>query len=221
MARAKKLEQNLILVELIEKWANKYGFRSDPYLQKLSESLITKDKLGLWASVDPLELLPEPQSKSGDKYRRIAKICTLWRNALVFAPVAFTWLAVGRATAAFQIYTDENINATVNFLQFWQNGYGVLDEKWRIGTVAATDAGIVFVVILLTILITFSSSKAREISQLEQEVMKKERTMLALAIKEYLFTKQNISRLTLNQGVATAIENLVEATEKLKYRRRR
>jgi hypothetical protein len=35
-----------------------------------------------------------------------------------------------------------------------------------------------------------------------------------------LYSKQTISRLTLNQGIATAIENLVEVTEKLKRRRK-
>jgi hypothetical protein len=140
---------------------------------------------------------------------------------LVFAPVAFTWLAVGRATAAFQIYTEKNLNATVNFLQFWQNGYGELDEKWRIGTVAATDAIIVFIVIFLTLGVTFFSAKAQELTIVDEKFLVDERSELAIAIKEYLFTKQSLSKLTLNQGVASAIENLVEATEKLKRGRRR
>jgi len=38
---------------------------------------------------------------------------------------------------------------------------------------------------------------------------------LGLAIKEYLYTKQTLTRATLNAGVATAIENLVLATENL------
>ena len=146
---------------------------------------------------------------------------TLWRNALVFAPVAFTWLAVGQATSAFQIYTEQNINATVNFLQFWQNGYNLLDEKWRIGTVAITDATLVFIVIALTISITYLSAKSRELNFEEDKELTQERLQIAIAIKEYLHTKQTINKLSLNQGVATAIENLVEATERLKGRRKR
>ena len=221
MARVKKLEKNVILAELIERWARKYGFLTEPYVKKLIESLITKENLAMLASLNPFEQLPYPVSAAGSRYRRLSKIFTLWRNALVFAPVAFTWLAVGRATAAFQIYTEKNLNATVNFLQFWQNGYGELDEKWRIGTVAATDAIIVFIVIFLTLGVTFFSAKAQDLTIVDEKFLADERSELAIAIKEYLFTKQSLSKLTLNQGVASAIENLVEATEKLKRGRRR
>lgn len=221
MARVKKLEKNIILAELLERWARKYGFLNEPYVKKTIESLISKENLAMLATLNPFEQLPYPQSVAATQYRRITRVFTLWRNALVFAPVAFTWLAVGRATAAFQVYTEKNLNATVNFLQFWQNGYGELDEKWRIGTVAATDAAIVFIVIFLTLGVTFFSVKARDLTVADEKLISNERTELALALKEYLFTKQSISKLTLNQGVATAIENLVEATEKLKRRRRR
>jgi hypothetical protein len=55
----------------------------------------------------------------------------------------------------------------------------------------------------------------------EEKQLTQDRLQIAIAIKEYLYTKQTISKLSLNQGVATAIENLVEATENLKGRRKR
>jgi hypothetical protein len=221
MARVKKVEKNLILAELIEKWARKNNCINDAYVSNLLASLVKNENLAMWASTDPFDLLPNPEIKRGSNLKRIAKTLTLWRNALVFAPVAFTWLAVGQATSAFQTYTDQNINATVNFLQFWQNGYGILDEKWRIGTVAITDAILVFIVIALTISITYLASKSRELNVEEEKQLNQERLQIAIAIKEYLHTKQVITKLSLNQGVATAIENLVAATERLKGRRRR
>lgn len=221
MARAKKLEKNIILAELVEKWARKHNLITDGYIQQLLKALISKENLAMWATIDPLEVLPYPKVTRDKKIRRIVKNLVLWRNALVFAPVAFTWLAVGQATSAFQKYTEENLTATVNFLQFWQNGYGVLDEKWRIGTVASTDAGIVFIVISLTISLTFLNNKAKELSEADDDVLMIERLQIAIAIKEFLFTKQSPTKLTLNQGVAEAVENLVEITEKLKRRRRR
>lgn len=221
MARVKKLEKNLILAELLEKWARKNNCINDAYVSNLIASLIKNENLAMWATTDPFNLLPYPEIKRGSTLRRVTKTLTLWRNALVFAPVAFTWLAVGQATSAFQIYTDQNINATVNFLQFWQNGYGLLDEKWRIGTVAITDATLVFIVIALTISITYFSAKSRELNFEEEKMVIQDRLQIAIAIKEYLHTKQTISKLSLNQGVATAIENLVEATDRLKRRRKR
>lgn len=221
MARVKKLEKNLILAELLEKWARKNNCINDAYVSNLIASLIKNENLAMWATTDPFNLLPYPEIKRGSTLRRVTKTLTLWRNALVFAPVAFTWLAVGQATSAFQIYTDQNINATVNFLQFWQNGYGLLDEKWRIGTVAITDATLVFIVIALTISITYFSAKSRELNFEEEKMVIQDRLHVAIAIKEYLHTKQTISKLSLNQGVATAIENLVEATDRLKRRRKR
>ena len=147
MARVKKLEKNLILAELIESWARKNNCINDAYVSNLISALNQNENLSMWATTDPFELLPYPEVQQGSRIKKLIKTFTLWRNALVFAPVAFTWLAVGQATSAFQIYIDQNINATVNFLQFWQNGFNLLDEKWRIGTVAITDATIVFVVI--------------------------------------------------------------------------
>ncbi len=221
MARVKKLEKNLILAELIEKWARKHNCANDAYVSSLISALAKNENLAMWSTTDPFDLLPYPEVTRGSRIKRVVKTFTLWRNALVFAPVAFTWLAVGQATSAFEVYTNENLNATVNFLQFWQNGYGLLDEKWRIGTVAITDATLVFIVIGLTIAITYLSTRSKELNFQEEKLLIQERIQIAIAIKEYLHSKQTISKLSLNQGVATAIENLVEATERLKRRRRR
>ena len=221
MARTKKIEKNVILAELIQTWARKNKCLNDAYVSSLIQALLKNEGLAMWAATDPFNLLPYPEVTRGSKIKRLVKTFTLWRNALVFAPVAFTWLAVGQATSAFQIYTDENLTATVNFLQFWQNGYGVLDEKWRIGIVAITDATLVFIVIGLTIALTYLSARSKDLNYEEEKVLTQERIQLAIAIKEYLHTKQTVSKLSLNQGVATAIENLVEATERLKRRRRR
>ena len=56
---------------------------------------------------------------------------------------------------------------------------------------------------------------------MEDRELQSERMELAIAIKEYLYSKQTLTRATLNAGVATAIENLVEATENLKSKPRK
>ena len=221
MARIPKLEKNRILAELIERWARKYALMRDPYVSRLLVALQNNENLAMWSAMEPMQMLPYATPISGTKLQKLAGRLSILRNALVFAPVAFTWLAVGKATSAFQTFVENNATATVNFLEFWQNGYDVLSPEWRIGTVATTDAFIVFVVIILSFGSTFLNELARERTREEDSYLLEERVELALAIKEYLHTKQNLTRLTLNQGIATAIENLVEATENLQKRRRK
>jgi hypothetical protein len=216
-----RLEKNRILADLIEKWARKYGLMRDPYVSGLLVALKENRNLAMWSTMDPITLLPYVSSVNGKKLRRIATRLGILRNALVFAPVAFTWLAVGQATTAFQKFVEINATATVNFLEFWQNGYDVLSDEWRISTVALTDALLVFVVIILSVSVTYINEKARNLRDEEDAFHQEERVEIALAIKDYLYTKQRVTRLTLNQGIASAIENLVEATENLQNRSRK
>lgn len=221
MPRTPKLEKNQILADLLESWARKYGLMSDPYVARLLIALKENRNLAMWSTMDPVTLLPYVTSISGKKLKKIAARLAILRNALVFAPVAFTWMAVGQATSAFQKFVEINSTATVNFLEFWQNGYDVLAEEWRISTVAATDAAIVFIVIILSVSTTYLNEISKNRKEEEDAFHQEERVEIALAIKEYLHTKQTVTRLTLNQGIATAIENLVEATENLQNRRRK
>lgn len=221
MARIPKLEKNRILAELIERWARKYGLLRDPYVSRLLIALKENQNLSMWSTMEPMQLLPYAAPISGKKLKKLASRLAILRNALVFAPVAFTWLAVGQATSAFQKFVESNATATVNFLEFWQNGYDVLAHEWRISTVAVTDASIVFIVIILSVGTTYLNEVSRNRKEEEDSFLLEERVELALAIKEYLHAKQTVTRLTLNQGIATAIENLVEATENLQKRRRK
>ena len=221
MPRIPRLEKNQILADLIEKWARMYGLMRDPYVSRLLIALKENRNLAMWSTMDPITLLPYVTSINGRKLRKIASRFAILRNALVFAPVAFTWLAVAQATSAFQKFVEINATATVNFLEFWQNGYDILPDKWRISTVALTDASLVFTVIILSVSVTYLNEMARNRNDEENAFHQEERAEIALAIKEYLHTKQTVTRLTLNQGIATAIENLVEATENLQKRRRK
>jgi hypothetical protein len=219
MAARKKIEKNRLLAELLELWARKHGFLNDPYIQKIIPALIRKKNLTMWSTVDPFEALPRPVSRRGASFARAAKITTSWRNALVFSPVAITWIAVGKATTAFELYVSENTNATVNFLQFWQNGYGYLSDFWLISKVAFFDAIIVFSIILMTLGINYFWQISDGLTEKEEKELENERLQLAYALKEYLFTKRSITRLALNQSIASAVDNLVDATERLQEMR--
>lgn len=215
MAASKRVEKNRLLAELIEIWARKHGLSKNPYIQRIIPALIKKKQLTMWATIDPFDALPYPVSKRGDQFARFARITTTWRNAFVFMPVAITWVAVGQATTAFERYVAENSNATVNFLEFWQNGYGYLSDFWLIGKVAFFDAIIVTSVILMTLGINYFWQISDGLTEAEETEIKNERAQVAFAIKEYLFTKRSITRLAVNQSIATAVDNLVETTERL------
>ena len=215
MATRRRVEKNRLLAEIIELWARKHGFLNNPYIQKLLPALIRKKNLTMWSTIDPFEALPHPTSRRGASFARAAKITTSWRNALVFSPVAITWLAVGQATLAFERYVSENTNATVNFLQFWQNGYGYLSDFWIISKVAIFDALIVSFVILMTLGINYFWQIADNLTEKEEVELENERAQIAFAIKEYLFTKRSITRLAVNQSIASAVDNLVDVTERL------
>ena len=221
MVRSSKVDRNQILADVIQGWARSHQLTDDPYITGLTRALLENKNLAMWASIDPLAVLPKPNSTDQDGLFKIFRRINMFRNALVFAPVAFTWLAVGKATSAFQEFVEKNTTATVNFLEFWQNGYDVLGSEWRISRVATLDFFIVLLVILLTLFSNYLGEIANKRELESEREIAQERTELAIAIKEYLYSKQTVTRLTLNQGIASAIENLVEATENLQRPRRR
>lgn len=208
-------QKNLILAELVQSWATRNRVSKDPYVRGLVEALIESKNLAMWASIDSLSYLPHPTVNSEDGVRVFYRRLNAIRNSLVFAPVALTWLAVGKATSAFREFVDQNSTVTVNFLEFWQNGYDVLGAEWRLSSIAFFDFMIVLAVILITILSNFLSDRSETRLRAEEDELEIERAELAIAIKEYLFTKQTLTRATLNSGVATAIENLIQATENI------
>lgn len=208
-------QKNLILAELLQSWAVRNRLTNDPYIRGLVNALVESKNLAMWASIDALAYLPHPRVVSEDGVRKFYSRLNAIRNTLVFAPVALTWLAVGQATSAFREFVDRNATATVNFLEFWQNGYDVLGSEWRLSSIAFLDFTIVFAVIVITIFSNYVSDRSEVRLRQEETELEEERTELALAIKEYLHNKQTVTRATLNAGVATAIENLVQATENI------
>jgi hypothetical protein len=135
------------------------------------------------------------------------------RNVLVFLPVALTWAAVGQATTAFSKYLKANGSDIVNFLDFWQNGYGVLGEEWRIANVALLDFLIIMVVIVLTLLASVFSRRVTEMQIMSEKETDRERILLSVEIASYLFDKQKVTNVTMNQSLARAIDKLLNATD--------
>ena len=213
MARAKKILEHEVLRDSLSSWATKHGFINDPYVSGLVLALDKRRNLSMWATLSPLEYLPRPEAKG--KRARFLRLVTLVRNTLIFAPVALTWAAVGKATTAFGIYVNQNAGSVVNFLEFWQNGYGVLDKKWTIGHIAALDFILILAVILLIVYLHFANDKEREFRLKSEANFDNERMALGISLHEYLFSKRTTDNVKMNQNLATVTQDLLQTTSSL------
>ena len=170
------------LANLVDSWAREHEIKSDPYLKGLVEALRTQKDRNSWLALDPNVYLPGSNGREAISRHKLITLINLLRNSLVFLPVALTWLSIGKATNAFAIYAKTNTLNIINFLDFWQNGYGVLDKKWAIGHIATIDFQIILAVIVLTILNTWLSQR-RLVSQAEaDESFMESRKALSLEI---------------------------------------
>ncbi len=211
----KKVQATTVLAEKLERWVSLRGVKNDPYLQQLIEALHSRKNLHIWAEIQPLDFMPHPDSTAQSTQSNLVRILTILRNVLVFAPVALTWAAVSAATTGFAAYTKENGASVVNFLDFWQNGYGYLADHWHIGEVARLDFLLVVVVIVLTLYVSLAGHKAQTARVNEEALIDKERAELALEITAILHDKRKITTVTMNQALAGSISRLVNATHSL------
>ena len=215
MAGEKKTSPNQILVNSLQSWATLYSVQSDPYVSGLTAAVAARKNLPMWASLDPLEYLPHAQVDTHKRLHLISLIMSVLRNSLVFLPVALTWYAISKATSAFATYTADNSLSVVNFLDFWENGYGVLDEKWALSHVATLDFQIILGIILLTIAITFLDRSLKNFKNQAMQEADDDRIQMALAIASYLFDQQRVTNVTVNQSLARAIRDILNSTDSL------
>jgi hypothetical protein len=213
--RVSNSKKHLELADQVDSWAYKYQVSRDPYTNGLSNSLREKKNLQIWAAMNPIEYLPQPEITEGIAIARWARLLTLIRNVLVFAPVALTWAAVGQATSAFSRYVDENGADVVNFLDFWENGYGYLGTEWQISKVAFLDFLIILVVIILTLIASVFGKRASELQSKFDQQIERERIGLAVEINSFLFDKQKATNVSMNASLAGAIAKLLNATDSL------
>ena len=218
MARAVGAKKNFqadALLQHLGSWARRADVVNTPYVAGLTAAINAKKDLHIWASLDPLQYLPYPIISVGLRVARLVRILTVLRNVLVFAPVALTWAAVGEATSGFSEYVAENGANVVNFLDFWQNGYGYLGNEWRISVVAQLDFVIIMIVIALTVYISIAGNRASEAqAKLEAEI-DNDRTAVAIEIAAYLYSKRQVTSVTMNQSLAATLSKLLNATDAL------
>ena len=216
MARIRKeLNDHLPVAQSLEEWSRKYQTSNDPYVSSLLADLRERKNLSMWATLNPMDLLPQPVLNSGANILVWSRRLTILRNVLVFAPVALTWYAVGQATTAFSKYVSSHGTDVVNFLDFWQNGYGVLAKEWTISKVATLDFLIIALVIALTLIVSLQAKKGSDIQALAEQKIDAARTKVALELTGFLHDKQAVTNVTMNATLARALEKLLSATHGL------
>lgn len=201
-----------LLTEL-NSWASTSRVTNDPYVRALVKALETNEDIESIAEINPLDYLPHPEFTAGARRLKINNILTIIRNVLVFAPVALTWLAVSKATTAFAEYTKANADAVVNFLEFWQDGYGILGSEWTIGHVGLLDFYLIAIVIALTLITALMTNRHQREQRTHVAKLDDARIELGLKLHAYLYSQRKVTPETINARVAASVKNL-QATSK-------
>ena len=184
----------LELASEIQDWAAAYGHTQDPYLTELHRSLTEGVEKEYLASLDPMDYLPNFDAQHSSRALQWSRFLAGFRNIIIFVPVALTWAAVSVATTAFNTFVQQNSGTPVNFLQFWQDGYGLLDHFWSIGEVARLDFLIVAMVILLTALVAGLQNRGQVQATQATRLFAQNRRALAIQIRAFTFSGSTNSR---------------------------
>jgi len=215
MPNLKSREERIFLANSLTSWKTLHGVNSDPYVEGLLQALNSAENLEVWASLNPLEYLPHPDAISNSKFHRILFFLALIRNALVFSPVALTWFAISKATSAFSAYTTDNSLTVVNFLDFWENGYGVLSKTWSLSRVATLDFQIILLIISLTVGIGAFERRLKFQKEIALKDVEEDRVKIALDIVNLLFKQQKISPQVFNAASTGILRNLAASSKSM------
>ena len=199
----------------LRSWSEKRNTRNDGYIVGLLKAIDDKDRIDYWANLDPFLMLPKPTSARARKLLRTSRLISILRNVLIFTPVALTWYAIGKATTAFQVYVNTGASSTANFLEFWQNGYGILDEKWRIGNVAFLDFLLIIVIIFLSFITGSLQIQALSVDYRESEIIESERFNIALQISRALHDYAVPTAPQINAQIISSIRALSRSAQDL------
>lgn len=207
--------ENEALAEKVSDWALSNNQFASNQIQNLITDLKSKRNWNYWSSLHPDEILPAialVRSKGlRSRYRQILFL----RNLLVFLPVTITWIAISEASSGFSELTADSEGVVVNFLQFWQDGYGYLNPIWRLSSVALIDFLILSLIMFLTIFLQFIGARAEKIESLEISAGSTSRQTLAREIYDFFSRNQKVTPLNFDRTLATALRDLSTSTANL------
>ena len=215
MAQNRKNPETKELLSTLNSWIYKYDQSGNSMMKKLVNDIENGNDLKIWADLAPETYLPNPQSKNYiNGIRRINSITGL-RNVLVFSPVALTWAAISVVTTAFSKFEAENSNSVVNFLSFWQQGFGYLNDFWKLSNVAIFDAFLVSIVIGLTFVINFLTRSNLESNEKYELEVQDARIRLIFKLNEFFYQYKYPTPNQLNKNIYSATKSLDKTLKSL------
>lgn len=203
------------VADKLEAWARRRKVTEDVYVNKLLTAIDDRHELSYWANINAVEMLPKPTSGHSRKLLSLARKISLFRNVLIFTPVALTWYSIGQATRAFQTYIEMGAKTTANFLEFWQNGYDVLAPEWRIGNVAVLDFFIILTLIFLSLITGSLQIRALRVDYEDSEAFESERLSLGFEIHHALHKYKGIAPADISRVTSEAIRSLSSVSKNL------
>jgi len=205
------------LAEELVDWSNRAGCSGDAVVAGFADAVKQRDHVGAWAAMEPLAVLPSPNTNRATRLSWVAEVLLVIRNLAVFAPVALTWFAISLASTEFgeQVEQLQAENPTteidVSFFRVWQSSR----EWWRISHVALVDMLIIASVIVLTLLAfgLRSAANRREFQKLESLLA--ERRALAVRMKIALHGRRNATVDSVTESLAESLSDLTQAARDL------
>lgn len=215
MAAKRITKGNTELAQAITEWKNQNSVADDAYLSQVCNAINSGTDLNFWSQYDAIDLLPYPDKLGGAKETAIADLLITVRNILVFVPIAFTWAGISQATAAFSKYSEANPNKVVNFFDFWENGYDVLNPFWVLSNIALITSTLLTLIIVGSVGIAYLQKSARLLQRTTKNSVEQSRLNLALAMNKYLFDFRDVTPIILNQSLNGSIRDLRVASASL------
>ena len=198
-------------------WAKEWEVTSDPFVKGLNEAIQQNSDLGMWSSLDPTQLLPEMPDQT-TIFHRVGNVLALLRNVLVFLPVAITWEAIAKATDAYSSWNGESSITgqdgvlQKNFLDFWANGYGVLDNRFTIPHIGILDFWIIIGIIAISLVSSALIGRGDKANEKLRQEFENERLTIAIRIRRALHGKREASPESIATSLADALADLNQTT---------
>jgi hypothetical protein len=213
MSSLKKSREEII--EKLHSWAEKNESLDHPYISGIYEALSRDSNLEYWAQYSAAKELPETKSSTIDKLITRAKKVEQFRNVMIFTPIAFTWASIAIAATSYATFTKENLSINLNFLDFWENGYGSLPAIWKLSNVAIVDFLLILSIIIASIIANRLENRIDdEEFKLESSEIE-ERVELAFKIDLFLFQYLRPTPVILNRSVQNSIRALSRISKEL------
>lgn len=215
MAKEQRRNQTQEVLAALQSWKSTSGMSDNKLLDRLVGDIESNRNMKIWADTDPNLYLPNPESSESRKKLRLINTVTGIRNVLVFSPVAITWAAISVVTSAFSSYEQKNPNSIINFLEFWQQGFGYLSDFWRLSNVAIFDAILVSVVIALTLAINYLSKQNLEMEFEHVEKVQQSKSELIYKLNEFFYEYKYPTAQQINKNVYSATKSLEKTLKSL------